>query len=104
MNKIIKIYNNGIFAGFLEELDQGKKYRFKYNTGYKSDPISLTMPVEKNIYDFTCIPPFFDGLLPEELRLQQLLKIKKLDRNDILSLLIAIGKNLKGTLEAEVNE
>jgi len=101
MNKIIKIDNNRIFAGFLEELDRGKKYRFKYNTDYKGDPISLTMPIEKNIYDFTDIPPFFDGLLPEELRIQQLLKIKKLDRNDILSLLTSLGKNLKGNIEAE---
>jgi serine/threonine-protein kinase HipA len=42
--------------------------------------------------------PFFDGLLPEGVQLEGLLKIKKIDRKDYLSQLIAVGADMVGVV------
>ena len=50
------------------------------------------------IYKFDKFPPFFDGLLPEGIQLEGLLKIRKIDKNDLLSQLIAVGEDLVGAV------
>ena len=97
----IKVYYNGIPAGEPEEIEKGKNYVFRYYPGYNDEDISLTMPRDKNVFESGVVALFFDGLLPEGIRLEQLLKIKGLDRNDLLSLLINSGKNLKGSIEVK---
>jgi serine/threonine-protein kinase HipA len=56
------------------------------------------MPTNQKIYTFKNFPPFFDGLLPEGIQLEGLLKIKKIDRNDNFSQLLAIGKDMVGAV------
>ena len=93
-----KVYVKGIEAGILTELVQGKEYVFEYLEEYKGLEVSLTMPTNQKVYKFDNFPPFFDGLLPEGIQLEGLLKIKKIDRSDYFSQLIAIGGDTVGAV------
>ncbi|MGB8359248.1 MAG: HipA N-terminal domain-containing protein [Bacteroidales bacterium] len=93
-----KIFVSGLEAGTLTELIQGKDYVFEYLNKYDGAEISLTMPTNIKIFKFDKFPPFFDGLLPEGIQLEGLLKIRKIDKNDLLSQLIAVGEDLVGVV------
>jgi serine/threonine-protein kinase HipA len=93
-----KIFVRGIEAGTLTELIQGKDYVFEYLNEYDGTEISRTMPKNIKIYKFDRFPPFFDGLLPEGIQLEGLLKIRKIDKYDLLSQLIAVGEDLVGVV------
>jgi len=93
-----KIFVRGNEAGTLTELIQGKEYVFEYLNEYDGTEISRTMPTNIKIYKFDKFPPFFDGLLPEGIQLEGLLKIRKIDNNDLLSQLIAVGEDLVGVV------
>jgi len=93
-----KIFVRGIDAGTLTELIQGKEYAFEYLNEYDGIEISRTMPINIKIYKFDKFPPFFDGLLPEGIQLEGLLKIRKIDKHDFLSQLIAVGEDLVGAV------
>lgn len=93
-----KVYVKGVEAGILTELKQGKDYMFEYHDGYNGLEISRTMPTREKIYKFDRFPPFFDGLLPEGIQLDGLLKIKKIDKYDYFSQLIAVGEDLVGVV------
>ena len=100
-----KIFVRGTEAGTLTELLQGKEYVFEYFNEYDGTEISRTMPTIIRIYKFDKFPPFFDGLLPEGIQLEGLLKIRKIDKNDLLSQLIAVGEDLVGAVtEKEIIE
>jgi serine/threonine-protein kinase HipA len=96
-----KVYMHGLSAGVLEEIDFNKHYRFVYDEGYEGEPVSLTMPVEKKLFEFNMFPPFFDGLLPEGIMLEGLLRQKKIDKNDYFSQLAAVGSDLVGAVTVE---
>jgi serine/threonine-protein kinase HipA len=49
-------------------------------------------------YTFTGFPPFFEGLLPEGIQLDGLLLLKKIDKNDLFSQLIAVGDDVVGAV------
>ena len=89
-----EVFMHGVQAGVLEELVRGKSYRFNYVEDYNGPPISLTMPVEDREFFFQNFPPFFDGLLPEGILLEGLLKQKKIDKYDYFSQLVAVGNDL----------
>jgi serine/threonine-protein kinase HipA len=96
--RIAKVNVNNLDAGILSELEFAREYRFEYNKGYSGPPVSLTMPVNIPVYNFNSFPPFFDGLLPEGYQLEGLLKFKKIDRNDLFSQLLTVGKDLIGNV------
>lgn len=93
-----KVYVNGHEAGVFSEIEFGKKYGFDYLQGYVGPPISVTMPIDRRVYEFDSFPPFFDGLLPEGFQLDGLLKFGKIDRNDLFSQLLAVGGDLVGNV------
>lgn len=93
-----KIFVRGIEAGTLTELIQSKEYVFDYLNEYDGTEISRTMLTNNRIYKFDKFPPFFEGLLPEGIQLEGLLKIRKIDKNDLLSQLIAVGEDLVGVV------
>lgn len=93
-----KVYVKGVEAGILTELVHGKEYRFEYIKEYKGLEVSRTMPTHQKVYKFNNFPPFFDGLLPEGIQLEGLLKLKKIDRGDYFSQLIAIGEDTVGAV------
>ena len=93
-----KVYVKGIEAGILTELVQGKEYVFEYLEEYQGREVSRTMPTNQKVYKFKNFPPFFEGLLPEGIQLEGLLKIRKIDRSDYFSQLIAIGEDTVGAV------
>ena len=86
-------------AGILEEISRSN-YRFTYYPGYAGKPVSLTMPVRKEPYKYTKFPSFFDGLLPEGIMLDALIRQIKIDRNDHFSQLCAVGEDMVGAVTA----
>ncbi len=98
--KKAEISVNNIPAGILEETSDGK-YRFTYHKNYSGDPVSLTMPVRDKPYEYVKFPPYFDGLLPEGVMLEALLRQLKIDRRDSFSQLCAVGRDMIGAITAK---
>lgn len=96
-----KVFVDGKLAGELQEIQREKQYRFVYFDSYKGSSVSLTMPPTKRIYDYDRFPPFFEGLLPEGVMLEALLRQAKLDRNDLLGQLITVGADMVGNVTVE---
>ena len=85
-----KVFVKGIEAGILTEVKKGEEYLFEYPDQYNGLVVSRTMPVKGKSFKYNRFPPFFDGLLPEGIQLEGLLKIKKIDKNDYFSQLMAV--------------
>lgn len=90
---LVKLYD--IPVGVLVE-KEGSVYEFSYLETYEGPPVSLTMPVEIKSYLFSSFPPFFEGLLPEGIMLEGLLRNNKLDRRDYFGQLLVTGEDLVG--------
>ncbi|MCK5520209.1 MAG: HipA N-terminal domain-containing protein [Candidatus Marinimicrobia bacterium] len=91
----IRVHNKP--AGLLSETDSGK-YIYQYLEDYDGFPVSFTLPFRKEPYEFNSFPAFFDGLLPEGIQLEALLKSQKIDRNDYFSQLLAVGRDTVGAI------
>lgn len=96
--KKAKVFVDGFPAGEIQEIERGKKYLFIYLDGYEGPSVSLEMPLTQAIYEYDRFPPFFEGLLPEGMMLEGLLRHSKIDRYDLLSQLIAVGEDLVGNV------
>ncbi|MDF1828358.1 MAG: HipA N-terminal domain-containing protein [Legionellaceae bacterium] len=94
------VFVNAIKAGILEELQAGT-YKFTYLDDYNDAPVSLTMPLSRQVYEFDVFPPFFEGLLPEGVMLEALLRKYKIDRHDYFGQLITIGQDVVGAVTLE---
>lgn len=95
-----EIHQQAALAGVLEELDGGR-WRFTYADGYGGEPVSLTMPVAQAVHEFDRFPPAVEGLLPEGMQLEAMLRHYKLDRSDLFGQLIVAGQDLVGSLTAQ---
>jgi serine/threonine-protein kinase HipA len=93
-----KVFVKGIEAGTLSEIENGKEYLFEYLQGYNGLEVSRTMPVKGRSFRFNRFPTFFDGLLPEGIQLEGLLTIKKIDKTDYFSQLMAVGEDMVGVV------
>lgn len=102
MRKAIVLVH-GKRAGILTEV-ASNEYRFEYDSNYEGDAVSLTMPLSHKKYDYKSFPPFFEGLLPEGVMLEGLLRIVKIDKNDYFSQLIATGNDLVGAVTVKLME
>lgn len=96
--KRAKVFVNGVLAGEIQEIERAKKYRYVYLDDYEGPSVSLQMPITQSVYDYDKFPPFFEGLLPEGMMLEGLLRQTKIDRNDLLGQLIAVGGDLVGNV------
>lgn len=94
--KSVIVCMQDIPCGILSE-DNGK-YAFTYNTDYEGIPISLRLPLRPEPYTWEHFPPFFDGLLPEGIQLDALLRIRKIDKRDYMSQLQAVGGDMVGAV------
>lgn len=92
-----QIYQQAALAGIVEEVEIGR-WRFTYADGFAGEPVSQTMPVSQSIHEFDRFPPVFEGLLPEGIQLEAMLRRCKLDRADLFGQLITAGQDLVGSL------
>ncbi len=102
--KKANVFVNGHLAGCLEEWEPGHHYKFRYQTDYEGPPVSLTMPTSESEYTYNRFPPFFDGVLPEGIMLEGLLKQNKIDRLDYFSQLMTVGNDLVGSVTVKAVE
>lgn len=93
-----RIFLYGIETGILIEKEKNRDYLFIYNTDYTGEPVSLTMPVVEREFRFDGFPSFFDGLLPEGVQLDGLLRNRKIDKDDYFEQLTATGSDLVGAV------
>jgi serine/threonine-protein kinase HipA len=93
-----EVYLHNELTGYLEEVKRNNFYVFSYLPEYRGEPISLTMPVSEKQFSFSSFPPFFDGLLPEGIQLDGLLRNRKLDKDDYFSQLMEVGGDLIGAV------
>ena len=91
------VCQQGERAGTLEELDRNH-YRFIYQEGYAGEPVSLALPVQEAPYEFDKFPALFEGLLPEGLQLEALLRRYKVDKRDMFQQLLIVGEDVVGSL------
>lgn len=94
------VHQMGILAGYLEEMDAGA-WSFTYCPEYLGQPVSLTMPLRREPYTFDRFPSVFEGLLPEGVQLEAVLRKHKIDRDDPYSQLIVVGVDMVGSLTVE---
>jgi serine/threonine-protein kinase HipA len=95
--KKAEVYQQGKLAGILEELDQNR-YGFTYVAGYNGRPISLALPIRGPPYEFDKFPAVFEGLLPEGLALEAMLRQYKIDKTDLFKQLVTVGEDVVGSL------
>ncbi len=98
------IYMQDKLAGFLTESTDRNIYTFEYLASYERLPVSLTMPVEQKSFSYNHFPPFFDGVLPEGIMLDGLLRQLKIDKRDYFSQLLAVGEDLVGAVTVKPTE
>ena len=96
------VYMQDQLAGFLTESTDKTSYTFEYIESYEGLPISLTMPVEKKSFSYNTFPPFFDGVLPEGIMLDGMLRQLKIDKRDYFSQLLAVGEDLVGAVTVKI--
>ena len=94
---------HGNRAGVLTEVSPAEYY-FEYDENYEGEAVSLTMPLNHKKYGYKSFPPFFEGVLPEGIMLEGLLKIAKIDKKDYFSQLIATGNDLVGAVTVKSME
>ncbi len=105
MKAAIKI--NNTTAGWLTEDEDG--YHFLYDTKYlelpDKEPVSKTLPLQKEKFSSRVLFPFFDGLIPEGWLLALAEKNWKLNTRDRMGLLMACCKDCIGAVSVHpVNE
>lgn len=93
-----EVFVHGELAGYLLELESNVSYRFQYLDHYDGAVVSLTMPVKEKVFEYDRFPPFFEGLLPEGIMLEGLLRQLKIDAKDYFAQLMATGRDLVGAV------
>ena len=103
MAKSARVLYDGILAAILSETDEG--YVLKYDEQYllkpSSKPISLTLPLRKEIYVSKVLFPFFDGLIPEGWLLDIAVTHWKVKANDRFELLLTTCRDTIGAVTVE---
>ena len=92
------VFMHDTHAGVLEECIHRRCFRFTYDAVYNGPPVSLTLPVRTEPYEYDTFPSFMEGLLPEGANLEALLRALKIDRHDCFSQLLAVGMDLVGAI------
>lgn len=87
-------------VGWLSEDENG--YHFQYSTEYlktnNPHPISLTLPIQEEVFTSNVMFSFFDGLIPEGWLLDIAEKNWKLNVRDRMGLLLACCKDCIGAV------
>lgn len=98
-----EIYVRGVFAGILNETDEG--YSFTYDRAYlegeNPSAVSLTLPLRKEEYRSQTLFSFFDGLIPEGWLLSIVSRNWKIDQRDRFGLLLVACKDPIGNVSVK---
>jgi HipA-like protein len=91
MNRRGTVYQDGHFAGVLEELPEGYMFRYAddYLTAQALPPISLSMPKRVEPYWSPRLHSFFEGLLTEGPAAALQCQVLHLDIEDLFGRLLA---------------
>ena len=94
------IYRKRVLAGTLTE--DGGEYLFCYDEAYlaqkDAQPVSLTLPLQKEAFVSPVLFPFFDGLIPEGWLLDVALRNTDISILDRMSLLLLCCKECIGSV------
>ncbi|MCH3995527.1 MAG: HipA N-terminal domain-containing protein [Prevotella sp.] len=98
-----KVLVSGVRAGILTEDETG--YTFAYDPDYLSRkdafPVSLTLPLRKELYHNNVLFSFFDGLIPEGWMLNIAERNWKINRRDRMALLLTCCHDCIGNISVE---
>ncbi len=90
-----------INAGLLQETDHGSflfSYYPDYIINHPDKFVTFQMPVTEQTYSSLRLFPFFDGLIPEGWLLKIAVDTWRINRNDRMGLLLAVGRNCIGAV------
>ena len=101
--KRANIYYKNVLAGVLTEGDDGYEFYYlpKYLTSDEAKPVTLTMPLRKEVYKSNVLFPFFDGLIPEGWLLDVALRNTDISMLDRMSLLLLCCRDCIGAVSVE---
>lgn len=95
-----KVYYDNAFAGIITEDEQG--YSFIYDEAYlnspQPQPVSLTLPLQREAFRNNVLFSFFDGLIPEGWMLNIAERNWKINRRDRMALLLACCRDCIGNI------
>ena len=90
-NRSAQVYYNGKPSGILTKA--GNTYRFTYDETYLntpgSRPVSITLPLRKDVYESNVLFPVFVNMLSEGANKRIQCRMLRIDENDYFSLLLA---------------
>jgi serine/threonine-protein kinase HipA len=90
-NRSAHVFYNGKPAGILTKT--GNNYQFAYDETYLntagSRPVSITLPLRKEVYESDLLFPVFVNMLSEGANKGIQCRLLKIDENDYFSLLLA---------------
>lgn len=107
-NRSAQVFYNGQPAGILTKA--GKVYRFAYDELYLlipgSRPVSITMPLRKEVYESELLFPVFVNMLSEGANKRIQCRMLKIDEQDYFGLLLAttIDDSIGPITVKEINE
>jgi serine/threonine-protein kinase HipA len=98
-----RVYYNNTIAGIIAENDEG--FTFQYDEAYllreHAQPVSLTLPLQQEVYQNKILFPFFDGLIPEGWLLNIAVANWKINARDRFGLLLTLCKDCIGCLSIQ---
>ncbi len=94
------VYIRNVYAGILKETDSG--YSFQYDKEYllnsEAASVSLTLPIQENVYLSKTLFSFFDGLIPEGWLLDVVIRNWKINYNDRFGILLVACRDCVGNV------
>lgn len=106
MNRSGKVCLKNEFCGTIYENENG--YFFQYDPNYLNgknmEAVSLTMPLQEEVYKSKTLFSFFDGLIPEGWLLDIAEKNWKINHVDRMGLLLTCCKDCIGAVSVINNE
>lgn len=99
------VYYKSSLAGVISENEDG--YTFQYDETFLNSiamPISLTLPLQKIVFQSKILFPFFDGLIPEGWLLNIAVANWKIDARDRFGLLLSLCHDCIGCVSIKAIE
>ncbi len=97
------VYYKNRLAGIIAENEDG--YTFQYNEDFLNSstakPISLTIPIQKEVFRSPYLFPFFDGLIPEGWLLTIAVSNWKINTRDRFGLLLNLCNDCVGCISIQ---